>query len=138
MYRGRYQLGQEIPLTVLTVNGSGTPTAPTEAPFYEVHNTSGKVKSGKFMPVLDRFGVTGLFQANVRLDTDFSPGRYTVVYRWLAGSFQGVEYSSFEVVAGGDADGAVIAAFWYERPHADFLVQQLDSGKLVRGKNPRL
>ena len=136
MNRGRRQVGEEIPLTVLTVNAAGTPSFPAAAPHLDIYSSTAKVVEGQLLPVMDRTGVTGLFGHRMRLGGEFSPGRYSVVYRWKVGDYYGQSTDTFEVVAGGHGDGTVIAAHWYERPHADFLVLQLDSGKLVRGKNP--
>lgn len=138
MYRGRWQLGQEIPLAVLCVDADETPTNPDAAPFLDVYSTSAKVIAGRRLPLLDRNGQRAFFQLNLRLDSRFAAGVYQVVYHYTIGSYLGQVHDTFEVVAGGDADGASIAAYWYERPHADFLVRQLDSGQLVKGKNPRL
>lgn len=137
-YRGRYQIGTHVPLHVLTVNGSNVPSFPTDAPRIEVWSATAKVVSNKAVPVVDRFGQTGLFGHRLFLDGRFSAGRYTVYYRYLVGTYQGVVEDTFEVVAGGDGDGAVIALNYYERPHAVFCVFQLDSGRLVKGRNPRV
>lgn len=141
MFRGRYQQGQEIPLGVLCVDEDNTPANPTTAPHMDIYLGAAQVLSGKLLPTLDPGapgGVTGLFQYNLFLGPFFSVGRHTVVYRYLVGTYLGQVVDEFEVVAGGDTDGAVIAACWFEKPHAAFVVQQLDSGQLVKGRNPRL
>lgn len=137
-YRGRYQLGQEIPLGVLTVNASGAPSFPTTAPHMDVFSGSAKVVSGKLLPVVDRGGQTGYFHYPLYLGPQFAAGRYSVVYRYLVGTYLGQVEDTFEVIAGGDDEGEVLAMHWFERPQADFVVQQLSSGKLVRGRNPRI
>lgn len=134
--RGRYQLGQEVVLSVLCTDASGTPTAPTSAPHLDVFRGATKVLSGALLPSLDVGATTGLFQRSLFLGAIFSAGRHTVVYRYLVGSYLGQHTEEFEIVAGGNANGHVIAAHWYERPHAGFVVQQLDSGKLIKGRNP--
>lgn len=133
---GRYQLGQEVALTLLCTDASGTPTNPVSAPHADIFRGSTKVLSGLLFPVLDAGSTTGLFQRNVFLGNLFSTGRHQVVFRYLVGSYLGQVTDDFEILAGGDPDGAVIAAHWYERPHAGFVVQQKDSGKLIKGRNP--
>jgi hypothetical protein len=137
-YRGRYQLGVEIPLGILTVNGSSLPSFPTTAPLVEVWSATAQVIPGRKMPVVDRFGTTGLFGLNLFLDARFSAGMYTAIYRYTVGSYQGQEEDVFEVVAGGDPAGSVIAMAYYDRPHAKFCVMQLDSGRLISRRNPRV
>jgi hypothetical protein len=137
MYRGRFQLGFEVPLGVLCVNGSDTPVAPTAAPLMEVYSASALVLS-KRIPPLDRAAVTGLFQYGLFLGPLFSTGAHTVVYHWASGGTSYASADTFEIIPGGHQDGAVISLYFYERPGARFLVQQLDAGKLVRGRNPRV
>lgn len=141
MYRGRYQLGTEIPLQVLTVNGSNLPSAPTTCPRIEVRSSTGAVVSDKAIPVMDRYGAevdATLFAFSLFLDGSFAAGLYTVYYRYLLGTYEGLAVDTFEVVAGGDGDGAVIALHYFDRPHAKYVVMQLDSGRLVKGRNPRV
>src|SRR6185503_5721565 len=100
MFRGRFQLGQEIPLGVLCVNSASTPVNPDSAPFMDVYNASGtKVVSGKLIPIIDRGGQTGYFQLRIFLGSAFVAGRYTVVYHWDSGSFEGQEADDFEIMA---------------------------------------
>jgi hypothetical protein len=135
---GRYQLGEEVPLKLLCVNGAGAPVAPDAAPTVDIWRGATKVLAGAMLPTLDRAAATGLFRLGVFLGGAFSEGRHTAVFRYRAGSYYGQAVEDFEVVPGGSRDGAVVAVHWYERPHAGFVVQQLDSGKLTRGRNPRV
>ena len=138
MFRGRYQLGQEVPLGVLAVNGSNTPSFPTIVPHMDVFSSTGKVIAGKLLPVLDRGGQTGYFQIPLFLGPQFVAGKYTAVYRWLVGTYLGQSADEFDVLAGGSTDGSIIAMHWFERPQAQFIVQHLDSGKVLRSRNPRV
>lgn len=138
MYRGRFQLGEHIPLAVLCRDSSGSPVAPVAAPRADVYATSGHPVISKLLPSLDGLAVTGLFQLRLFLGAGFSPGAYTVAYRWLDGSHVGLEVDTFEIPPGGDDSGAVISLFPYERPHAYFLMQERDGGGLYKGRNPRL
>jgi hypothetical protein len=74
------------------------------------------------------------------LGSSFPAGRYRVSYHWTVGGYAGEAEDNFEVAAGGDPAGAVISLCWYERPHANFLIMQLDpaSGRLLFGRNPSL
>jgi hypothetical protein len=142
MYRGRYQLGTHVPLAVLTVNGSNVPSAPASCPRLEVRTAAGAVVFGdKPVPVQDRYGAevdATVFAYSLFLDGRFAAGLYTATYRYTLGSYEGVVVDEFEVVAGGDGDGAVIAMHYFDRPHAKFVVMQLDGGSLVKGRNPRV
>lgn len=137
MHLGRKQLGEEVPLTLLCRNSSGVPADPDACPKVDVYSASGKVVSGRSIPILDPAGTTGLFGGRIYLDGTFSAGEHLVVYRYDSGGTRRQEVDHFEVVAGGDSSGQVIALFNYERPHANHLVQQRTSGRLYKGKNPR-
>ena len=134
-YRGRYQLGQSIPLLLQCVNASGVPTVPDAAPTLEVWSSSAKVQS-LLIPVIDRYQVTGLFTYTLFLDQSYAAGGYRAVFSWRSGTFRGLTVDHIEVLAGGDGRGAVIAMHYYLRPHARFLVQELNSGLLIKGRNP--
>ncbi len=135
MYRGRFQLGQDVPLGVLCRTAVGTATLPDDPPTLDVWTATAKVKT-LLLPIQDRYGQTGLFGTKLFLDVSYATGIYKAEYRWQIGSYHGLEEDTFEVLPGGDGKGAVIALYHWERPHAKFLVQQLTSGALVRGRNP--
>ena len=141
MHIGRYQLGVEVPLSVVTTNSSGDAAAPDACPTVVIY-TSAAVRvsgyNGKKIPVVDAANTTGLFRYGAFLGPVFAAGRYTVVYQWVIGAFTGKEVSYFDVIAGGNSDGAVIAMAELQRPHARFVVQHLSSGKLSSNRNPTL
>jgi hypothetical protein len=136
-YIGRYTQGGQCPLTLACVDVNGTPSLPAAAPTVQVRSDSGFIQAIT-LPILDRYGATGLFQYSLPLGSSYPSGRYRVTYHWTVGSFVGTTEDNFEVAAGGDAAGAIIAAQWYERPHANFLVLQTDTGTLLFGRNPGL
>jgi hypothetical protein len=138
MFRGRYQLGQEVTLGVLCVDAADTPTLPTSAPTVDVYSASSKVISGKAIPIMDRYGATGLFSYRLFLSETFSVGKYSVVYRYTADGDEGVEVDTFEVIDGGDPSGHPTSMHFYRRPHADFIVTGTDGGKVIKRRNPRL
>jgi hypothetical protein len=39
-------------------------------------------------------------------------------------------------VDGGDIRGACISAYFYERPEANYVVQSLENGSIIKGRNP--
>lgn len=138
MHARGYQLGEEVPLTVLCTDAAGSPVDPDACPRATVYPESGTPAADFALPILDAQATTGLFSGRLYLGDDFSEGRYTAVFRWLAGSHHGSSVASFEVLPGGSPTGQVIALYHYERPHAGFLVQQRSSGRIYKGKNPRV
>lgn len=137
MFRGNVQLGQEVVLGLQCVNASGVPVRPDSAPVIDVY-APGHVVAGKKIPIMDKADATGYFQYGLFLDLKFSEGPAIVTYRYTAGAFEGFEEDTFDIVPGGHPDGSVISLSWFHRPHANFLVAQLTSGKLVKGRNPSL
>lgn len=137
-YRGRYQIGEYVPLTVWCIDGNGTPTLPDQAPIARVYSDAALVLDVR-MPIRDRYILTGYFQYPLFLDGRFAAGGHRVVYEYqLSSTLYMADLDTFEVTAGGHADGAILSMFWFNRPTADFLLTQVDSGRLVRRRNPRL
>lgn len=137
MYLGRRPLGQEVPFTVSAVDGGGASSWPSDPPIIEIWKDNTLVIAGVPMPKIDNAEV-GLFRRVFFLDRRFSIGRYRSISRWKVGSYLGVQIDHWEITAGGDPDGSVIGMAYHEMPFASFIVQQLDSGNLVRGKNPKV
>ena len=137
MWLGRYQLGQTVPLRLQCRNAASVAFLPSQPPLAKVFGASGLVRS-KAMPILDRYVITGLFQLPLYLDGQFAPGLYESVYHFTDGSYYGIEVDNFEVVGGGNAAGAIVSMHWYERPHAAFVVAELETGNIFAGRNPRV
>lgn len=89
--------------------------------------------------ILERVAVPGLFYKHLYLDSLFAVGNYLIDLRWvMVGGYVGSDQRTFSVTAGGNADGDVVSMYWYNRPHAQFLVHQAARGVLLPGKNPRI
>lgn len=136
-YRGRYRLGDHVPLFMLTHDANGTPTAPSDPPLAVVWKGNTKLTTFR-MPITERYVQTGTFAHFIRLGEDYAVGPYSVIYHYTAGSYVGLDQDDFEIVEGGDPDGAVIALHFLQRPQAGYLVAQFDSGRLWAGRNPRV
>ena len=133
-YRGRYSLGDFIPLQVLCKDVNGVPTNPDLMPEARVFSPVGNAAGHFSIPVLDPGGQAGLFQLVEGAAAWFNiTGNWRVVYHWTTGSgaFAGVEEDTFEVVNGGAARGNVISMAFYVRPNADFIVWQTDGGSII-------
>jgi hypothetical protein len=137
MHRGSYQLGESVPLAVLCRNTSQVPADPDACPQVEIFGEGGERASAK-LAIQDPAATTGFFAGKLYLSSLFTPGEYTAVYRWDISGTRLESEDTFSVVAGGDGSGAVIALHTYERPQANFLVQQRQDGQMYKGKNPRL
>jgi hypothetical protein len=136
VFIGRFQLGQIVPLLLVTKNAAGTPTVPNAPPTIKVWAPNGTEVLGAAIPMIDRYVQTGIFQGRVFLSALFAAGLYVVTYYYQVGSYQGLATDNFEIMPGGDPDGNVMAMYFYRQPQADFIVQSLDSGKIVQGRNP--
>lgn len=135
-HMGQYQLGDELPLFLKTTLADA-PDTPSNHPTAEIRSASGMIHFGR-IPADDQGSAVGVFRGPVMLDQRFSVGRHHVIYRWIdSGSNARVSISSFRLVAGGSADGAVIAIHSVVRPQANFLLYATDDGRIIRGRNPR-
>ena len=140
MYLGRYFLGQTVHITVRTVDTNGTPTAPENPPYIDFRSDSALAVQVQ-VPILDRYVVTGLFVYPLRFKSSFSTGRYSAThfYRVTGGNaYNGMEVDYFEIVAGGDSDGAIVTQDYWQRPEASYLIQQTESGNINLKRNPAI
>ena len=139
MHFGRHRQGEHVTLFCVTRNAAGTATVPTNAPQAVIFNTAGTKITQFRVPVTDKAGQTGVFTHALRLNSDYGTvGVYSVIFYYNILTFAGVDLNTFEIVAGGNADGSVIGLYYYDRPHGKFIVRQLDSGTVTQGRNPRL
>lgn len=135
-YLGRYQVGQEVPVGVLCRTSLRVPTVPDAAPWVKILDSQGSVIETHELPIVDRYNQTGWFQKLVRLGSSFGLGSYTVEITYTLSGAPHILISTFEVVAGGDLGGPVIAIYAIDRPEARYVVAQLGTGRLVQGRNP--
>ncbi len=136
-YLGRYMLGQRIFLGVRCLGAAGVPSLPDEAPVAQVYSSTALVLSLR-LPIQDRQDLDGWFGASLLLDSRFVEGPGRVLYQYTVSGTAGGQVDQFEIVPGGQADGAGLALVYYSRPASDFVLQQVDSGRLLRRRNPRL
>lgn len=136
-YRGRYILGDTVPLTCLCVTSAGVPTEPDKAPSVAVWSGSALVLTAR-MPVCERFAQTGYFLYPLRLDALFGAGAYRYAATYTISGTAGGVAGSFEVVAGGHPDGAGLSMYYYARPTSSYIVLHVAAGRLIRRRNPRL
>jgi len=133
---GRYQQGEEVWLRVQCFGTNHVASWPTEAPVAAVYNSAGLVTQLQ-LPMVDERGQVGLFGLRVYLNTLFYPDYYRVLTRYRVAGKCSMEEESFEVIPGGDADGAVISLYSFLHPSGEFIIQQRDGGRLFAGGNPR-
>ena len=137
MFISRFQLGSWLFATVRTVDAASTPVVPTNPPTIKVWSSSAVVLTAE-MPVVDRYSLTGLFTYPVFLGSAYAAGQYTITYHWVTGSYIGFADDNFEILPGGNSGGQNLSSYFFSRPHADFIVSQLETGVLVAGRNPRV
>lgn len=136
-YLGRYQVGATVLLYIECKNASGAPTLPDQPVQYKVFAAGSTVPvEAHLMPIEDRYIVTGLFRSTQFLGRLYSPGMYQVVYYYSLSGSPVAETDNFEIVGGGGQLGAVVSTYFYNRPEAKFVIQGLESGQILKGRNP--
>lgn len=136
-YVGRHQVGREVTLHVQCLNLDGEPAAPAAAPVARVYRDGVLVRSLR-IPLDDDPESAGRFRGRMLLVEGDGPGRYAVVYLYAIGAEVVVGSDTFEVAAGGDPHGVVLAASVLSRPDGDAVVAHLGSGRLASGRTPYL
>ncbi len=136
-YLGRFQQGTELPV-VVQCEADGSPAWPAAAPTLTVIGPAGVC--------LDRVmgaGMQGVTAGTFRLSQFLGPafaaaGLYSLLVRYTDAAGQGRLLTGwFNLLPGGSPDGAVVAMQQVKRPAGQYLLWQTDSGRLVRGLNPR-
>ena len=135
MYFGRKQLGDEVRIQALCVDAGEVPINPDSAPTVNVWRGSTRIFAGLTLSPTELPLVPGLFLRTIRL-AGLTSGLYNCVIRWQASGFNGVAFANFEIVDGGGSDGTCVSMIYFQPPAGQFLVRQLDSGELKKGKNP--
>lgn len=135
MYFGRQENGIEVRLHVQCKTSAGVIVEPDAPPFVDVWNNGVKFFSAGMFPE-ERTNAVGLFVFPLYL-MSFTVGTCQCVFRWITGGVSHVIVGYFEIVAGGNDDGAVISMFYFNTPQGKFIVHQTDAGILKMGKNPQ-
>lgn len=138
MWIGRYGRGDEVILSVSCEDASKVVTAPDEAPTVEVFDADSKKLTEAKMPASDASRTPGLFRLPLFLGAAFDAGSYVAVIRYLLSGVSRTRTITFEVSPLGDAAGAVQGMYQFEKPNSRFLVHSTASGRIFKGKNPRL
>jgi len=133
----RKQLGEEIDISVVTTDSSGTPSTPTSAPTLRIYNSSFTKVETILMPPSDYPQVIGKFAHTVLLGWSYAVGRYSWRASYTAGGSSGVQSGYFEIVEGGNADGSIIAIAAMQNPDGTVLVQHTDNDTFLLSRNPR-
>jgi hypothetical protein len=81
---------------------------------------------------------TNLFGRRVLLDGQYALGTFLLRTSWSVAGNDLLDIQQIEVVGGGDSGGGIISLYSFERPGTNFLIAQLQAGRLVQGTNPRL
>jgi hypothetical protein len=139
MYLGSFQLGQEVTYRVHSRTAAGVPAAPDAAPLARVLAQDGDpVRSGLKVPSRDYPRTVGLFEGRLQLDEDFDVGLHSVVVTWAVSGVAKAQDFYFTVLPGGNGSGQVTSLYSHPRPNANYVVQGRDSGRIYKGKNPRV
>lgn len=152
MNLGRVQQGDWLRIPVWTQNTTPAPAWPTDGsgnvvfPHFTIISP---VLAHQVLVIQDAVMTAvkrgesaqlGHHYADQRIGPEFPAGFYYVLVDWqvASASVNRACLHIFEVVAGGDANGAYTALHCYEQPQATFLVGQLDSGRLDVRRNPKV
>ena len=138
---GRFQLGDWIPFGVNCKTAAFVAGAPTTAPTLTVFDsnfaTTGLPAGVRLPPKGDPI-VTGQFELERQLDSNYSAQMYTALIEYTIGAHSGTELHTFEVVGGGNSAGNYVGLHYYDQPHVRFMIGQLDGGTLEARRNPQV
>lgn len=140
-YLGKFQNGDRLPLAVACVDKEGVPTAPDLAPTAKIFIDDGTLQATVSLPAVHAdINSAGAFQGLFKiryLEGGLATDKYYVAYRYyLSGVPYQTETDSFELVAGGNSAGTVIALA-HTPQHGQSVVQyDTEDGNIYLGRNP--
>lgn len=137
MFIGRFVLGEFVPLVVWARNDDGTPAVPSSHPEARIYDDAGTLVQTHALPLVDSADVVGRFRYDLPLGSQYAVGYYSVKIEYTISAVVYAELLDFQVLAGGDADGGLIAAELYNSPNSPWLVAETDRGELLAHRNPR-
>lgn len=136
-YLGPFALGSWVPLELFATMPDGQLAVPLVEPTATILDASSATVATITLPRSP--GPAGRYGRQMIVGRAFSRGRYRVLYRYqVPGPVQRYAVDLFEVVGGGDPEGAIISLREFRRPEARYVVGQTASGRLVQGRNPRV
>jgi hypothetical protein len=125
---GRVRRGDWIPLSFTL------PSLPDSIPVAVILNSDSAQMAALMVPAINPTGT--IFSLLFQITSAFSVSNYQVFYSSVVAGQSVMQRAQFEVVAGGDSGGAVIALYSVDRQEVRSIVAQLDSGVLVLGRSP--
>lgn len=134
----RWQLGDEVPITIHSRDADGAPTDPDAAPTLRIYNSASTLIDTTRIPPKDRHGAAGLFEHFIRLDAAYSTGTYSWRADWLVGGAAQVASGVFHILSGGNDDGTIVSADFIDKGGSRHLWQHLSGNDYRFGHNPRL
>lgn len=137
MYLGRYRQGDWLPLILHCQDGDGEAVVPDEAPTARIYNRSGSLVGSEIkLPPIERYRLDGLFGARIHLGSSFSAlGTYHVRFKYTE-STDFVVLGAFNLVTGGDVNGAYYGLQHFTTPFSEYIVGQLADGTLEFRRGP--
>lgn len=134
MYAGRVPIGGHVFFPCACRSG-GALTDPSAAPQLTILDYSGSIAiEARTVP---RIGTaTGLFGFDEFVGSSYSAGFYHALLAWKIGGSQYGVLIPFEVLPSGDAKGCFTSLYFYDRPQAQYVVGNTESGVLEYHSNP--
>lgn len=125
-----------MPLYLVVRNNVNSPTTPAECPIADMW--VGGVKVARVsMVCVDKQAYPGTFVRDLFLNSTYTAGYYTIIYRYVIGTTGRSEVDTAEVVSGGNVNGSVIAMGDFPRPEAKYVLAQTDGGVIFQGRDGR-
>lgn len=137
MNAGRFRLGDVLVLPLLARDAAMTPAKSTAAPAYTIYDSAGTAVATGSLSLWDSLVRTGWYRLVLRLSSTYTTGRYNIVVTYAISGVTVGQLYTFEVVAGGNADG-IVFGLGRLASTARWLLGQKTGGKLDAYRNARV
>lgn len=133
-YLGHYQLGDEVYLPVLTSSNIGREVEPTEAPVISIFNSLGDLEATVKVPKISSSRKKYHFGIEYYLKYTLALGKYTAIVSYEKNNVFYIKALYFDVYNSGDINGGPVSMTAVKFENANFVISQLSSGVIIRGK----
>lgn len=127
-----YRQGDWLVVQVL-VQENGVPVLPEKLPTGTIY-TSDLVYKTAFHLVQEDSSAPWLFTGRVHLDENYPEGAYVVLFYAEIPGGDWYAREEFEILPSGNGSGQIISLYYFDRTPNQYLVNQRDSGRIMKGK----
>ncbi len=133
-YLGYYQKGDEVFIPIITSASNGDKISPDNAPIVLLFNSIGLLEKQFTAPKIGNITESYHFGSEYFIKSNLSAGKYTAIIAYDKNPDSYIYAIYFDVYDTGDSHGNPVSMISVKFENANFVVSQLSSGSIIRGR----